>query len=93
MTFHPQTEEHTGVGRTDAEGRFTLSSYGPGDGAVLGKHVVTVQVMPLDAIPGLEAQTAGVTPIPKKYTDPSTSPLTAEVKPGEDNEIKLELQD
>ena len=30
------------IGRTDADGRFTLTSFDEGDGAVLGEHAVTV---------------------------------------------------
>lgn len=93
VTFHPQAEGHPGVGRTDSEGRFLLTTYAQTDGAVLGKHVVTVQLMPENAVPGMEMQTPGITPIPAKYADPSKSPLSAEVKAGEDNEFKLELED
>lgn len=31
-----------GIARTDAEGRFTLGTFNPGDGAVVGVHRVTV---------------------------------------------------
>lgn len=94
VTFHPQAAEgHPAVGRTDAEGRFVLTTYGAQDGAVLGTHAVTIRLMPTGGLPGMEAKSTGAAPIPQKYADPSKSPLTAEVKAGEDNEFKFELQD
>ncbi len=93
VTFHPQGEGHPAVGRTDTEGRFVVTTYDQGDGAVLGTHTVTVQLMPEESLPGMEVQTAGATPIPQKYADPSASPLTVEVKAGEENEVTLELED
>ena len=70
-----------------------LTTYDDGDGAVVGTHAVTVQLLPEGGLPGMEVETTGATPIPQKYADRSTSPLTAEVKPGEKNEVKLELED
>lgn len=92
VTFHPQGEGHPGVGRTDAEGRFVLTTYDAEDGAVVGTHAVTIRLMPTGGLPGMEAKSTGAAAIPQKYADPSTSPLTAEVKPDEDNEFKFELQ-
>ncbi len=93
VAFHPEGEGHPAIGRTDAEGRFVLTTYSSADGAVPGKHTVTVQVMPEGALPGMETEAAGAAAIPEKYADPSASPLTVEVKPGEKNEFKLELED
>ena len=39
VTFTPQGNR-SASGETDAEGRFTLLSFAPGDGAVAGEHVV-----------------------------------------------------
>ena len=93
VMFHPQAEGHPAVGRTDADGRFVLTTYDAKDGAVLGTHAVTVRLMPTGGLPGMEADSAGAAAIPEKYADPSRSLLTAEVKAGEDNEFKFELQD
>jgi len=93
VTFHPQGKGHPGVGRTDADGRFVLTTYDAEDGAVVGTHAVTIRLMPTGGLPGMEAKSTGAAAIPQKYADPSTSPLTAEVKPDEDNEFKFELQD
>jgi predicted small lipoprotein YifL len=43
VMFHPQGEgARSSYGTTDASGRFKLSTFGMNDGALLGKHVVTV---------------------------------------------------
>lgn len=71
-------------GTIDKDGRFTLTCFGDGDGAVLGQHTVTV---------------AGGEPIsstkirwhaPKKYLNPQTSGLTHQVsKP--DDQVTINL--
>lgn len=93
VNFYP-AEGHPGTGRTEPDGRFVLTTYDPEDGAVLGKHTVTVQLFPEEGgLPGMEAQSTGAAAIPLKYADPAASPLSREVKAGEKNEFKLELED
>src|SRR6056297_604207 len=41
VTFHPEGTGNPGVGLLQQDGTFTISTYTPGDGAVLGKHSVT----------------------------------------------------
>lgn len=71
-------------GTTDASGKFTLSTFETGDGAVLGKHAVTITdsaeaqdeggevdySLPSEAAPGRFSA---------KYADPATSGFSAEV--------------
>ena len=45
--FRP-TKGRPAVGTADRDGRFSLLTFRPGDGALLGQHVVTVT----DAFPG-----------------------------------------
>jgi hypothetical protein len=42
----PDMPGKTAYGTTDASGNFTLSTYGDGDGAVIGSHVVSVRLNP-----------------------------------------------
>lgn len=43
VTFYPLEEKKpAGVGRTNDAGEFTLTTYGPGDGAIAGSYKVTV---------------------------------------------------
>jgi len=92
VTFSPQ-EGNPGTGRTGSDGRFVLTTYNAEDGAVPGKHTVTVQLFPDGGLPGMEVESTGVTGIPNKYADPEASPLSREVKAGEENDFTLELED
>jgi hypothetical protein len=91
----------TAVGRTDAAGRYKLTTFRKGDGAYGGSHRVV-------AIPWMEswieladdAQTGRKPPpvlprpdIPERCRQPGESPLKAEVVAGKNNVINLELVD
>ena len=80
VTFTPQAPASGGnpgksaTGRTDAEGKFTLSTYQMGDGAIVGTHQVAVGLDGPDPTPPGK--------LPEKHT--------LEVKPGTNNfELKL----
>ena len=82
-------------GTTDAAGKFTLSTYGKDDGAPAGKYKVTV------AVSGVKEISPGVldpnfdpskSPVPADYGNPETTPLTAEVKPGGDNQFPFDVK-
>ena len=84
-------------GRIGSDGTFRLSTYGDGDGAVIGKHRVRITCFETqrpgapppskDEEPGL-----GESLIPRKYAGFHTSGLEVEVKP--DNEpFVFELSD
>lgn len=93
------------TGVTDSDGRYTLSTFGKDDGAVLGKHVVWI-TMPQkgEAIDPnnptaeygqmMSGVAVGAKPdtggIPAKYTRKETSDLIREVKAGT-NEINIDL--
>jgi hypothetical protein len=40
--FAPQNGDRPATGTTDASGHFTLTTFAPGDGAIVGTHTVTV---------------------------------------------------
>jgi hypothetical protein len=99
VTFAPEDGGRVASGRTDANGRFTLGTFSTGDGAIIGKHRVSVRAhgperdpkpgegsgMPGDKVPGDAL-------IPTKYFAAETSGLTYEVKHGS-NHADLELKD
>lgn len=104
ITFVP-TASQPGVrnayGTLDEQGRYRLTTYREGDGAVLGTHQVMIvarEELPADVgkqmtpdgilVPGKQAKSL----IPERYSDPATSGLTAEVKDGR-NEFNFELKD
>lgn len=75
-------------GLVDSSGAFDLTTYSPGDGAIVGKHKVAVFVT--DGRPtGGDIDTASLAP--PRYLSAETSGLTFEVKPGEVNTFQLTL--
>ena len=85
-------------GITDASGKFTLSSFGEGDGAVPGQHKVAItpnasQPQPMPGTPEYEAAADAKPPFPERYGDPSTSGFTAQVKEGEVNNFTFDMKD
>jgi hypothetical protein len=92
ITFHPELEGNSGRGVTDAKGRFILSTYEMKDGAVLGKHQVTVSVMVDRASPMPTRAREALSPIPIKYANKNTSTLEIEVL-DKRNKVELQLED
>lgn len=91
VLLSPEAGGHPATGLTDKDGRFTLTTFVKGDGALLGKHQVCVVKKKTSGLltdaDGLSGGTApgGVSEewlAPKKYANPKTSGLSAEVKPG-----------
>ena len=97
VTFFPE-QGRPASGATDAQGKFTVSTFASGDGAVLGKHKVTiadaapVEPPPMPGMPGAENYKPPAPRYPAKYRDVGTTPLTAEVGKGT-NEFKFEMTD
>ncbi|MFO0820678.1 MAG: carboxypeptidase-like regulatory domain-containing protein [Pirellulales bacterium] len=93
--------QHTGgkvsaTGKTDAEGKFKLSTYGKDDGAPAGGYRVTVAVSGVKEIePGVLApvpEGGFQSPIPLKYANPVETDLNVEVPAAGNNDIKIELK-
>jgi hypothetical protein len=89
---------HGASGRTDAQGRFTLTTFDPGDGAPAGRYRVTVTKAkaiitpdPVDpeARPPLKVEQKHL--VPAKYSAPEKSGLEAEVTQSGENEFRFEL--
>lgn len=96
--FYPDRSRGTvgrmAVGVIGSDGRYTLTSFVAGDGAILGHHVVAV-ICETDP-PSMEeaAASPNVTIrslIPRAYNQPASSGLTAEVRPGVKNQCDLQL--
>jgi hypothetical protein len=87
------------TGMTDASGKFTLSTYGNGDGAVEGKFKVIIRKIekapdvdpnqPID--PKIGAKMTAKSLIPPHYGNPENSGLSATIK-AESNTVKFEIQ-
>jgi hypothetical protein len=92
VMFHPQDGGNPAHAMTDEDGRFVLTTYDEGDGAVPGEHKVTIMYFPAESLPGMEAETGG-SMLPEKYAAIANTPLTAEVKAGEENEFTFELEE
>jgi hypothetical protein len=97
VTFTP-SEGRPATGTTDSEGKFTLTTFSPDDGAVPGTHTVTLAAFseespPMPGTPEAANYTPPPLPFPPRYMDPQLSGLTAEVKKGEKNEFSFTLTD
>lgn len=86
----------------DSDGRYRLGTFAPNDGALAGKHKVSVVSRgPDKPIPAKKAgsmlpedmQGTGDPLIPRKYFSPESSKLTAEVAPGKSNTLDFDLTD
>jgi hypothetical protein len=92
VVFMPVESGPPAYGNIKSDGHYTLKTYSPGDGAVLGKHAVMITA--LEQLTPEEAADASRMPkmlIPAKYNDTKTSGLTAEVGPG-NNEVNFPLK-
>lgn len=102
VTFYPKGEGKTASGVTDAEGKYTLTTLEPNDGAIVGQHEVTVTVSPvagagagpppMPGMPGYDAAKVATEPFHPKYKQQTTSGLTATVESGKDNNIPFDLE-
>jgi hypothetical protein len=81
------TEGPSGVGYIDEEGHFEITTAGV-QGAIIGHHKISVKA---EADYDQTQISMGPSLIPRRYNNPDTSELTAEVKENEKNEIPLEL--
>jgi hypothetical protein len=99
VQFIPKDGGHVADGITDASGRFSLTTFQPNDGALVGQHDVVVVGVRQS---GVAATASGLSEIadpskvkqewfvPQKYAIKETSGQTVEVKRGM-AEVKLEL--
>jgi hypothetical protein len=93
ITFIPTDDRPSATGDIGPDGSYRLTTYRPGDGAVLGTHKVVIVAMQDMRHQPAEAWTPTPPPIiPLKYTSLATTDLEAEVK-DEENVINFDLKD
>ncbi len=88
FVFVTPPEGKLAMGAIQSDGTFVLGTNTNSDGARVGTHPVSIQPPP--ASEGMPPSTTSKL-LPKHYRSGSTSGLSVEVKPGTDNELKLEL--
>ncbi|WP_339727535.1 carboxypeptidase-like regulatory domain-containing protein [uncultured Gimesia sp.] len=87
IMFYPVQGRKPGSGKSDASGKFTLTTFSKNDGVIPGDHKVTINAY--------ESTPQGVSmksSIPEKYSNQKSSPLTMSVSESQP-EITLELVD
>lgn len=105
VAFRPQDAANKTIatGTTDAQGRFELTTYQAGKGAMAGKYKATVTRFTTPGSGGgggagdMKAAFGQKTPVernelPPKYADEARTPLEPTVVPGK-NDIPLDLTD
>lgn len=102
VVFTP-SEGRRGFATTDADGRFTMSTFARGDGAVPGRHVVTLwpharpDVVITDSYAARATASseegAGNPPFPKRYASTGDSPLVVELGDKGSRNLELQLED
>jgi hypothetical protein len=95
VMFQPVGGGRPAIGTTDSEGKFRLSTFDPGDGAIVGDHLVAVSKAESGGVPmenGLEStiKMSAKFFLPARYAAPKQSGLTATVKQG-NMPVRLEL--
>ena len=101
VVLMPDGDRRPAMGVTDSEGKFTLGTNSPGDGAPAGKSKVavvwagpetTVDAVEQSAIDDPSKMPKPSVVIPEKFSNPETSELTAEVPEAGTNALKFDLQ-
>ena len=91
VVFQPKVGRPA-MGDTDADGRFTLTTFQPDDGAVPGVHKVGI----VDRQRKWNPDPSAAPPpsrFPERYQSVAATPWEVEVKEGSDNDFKLEMVD
>jgi hypothetical protein len=87
------TKGRMAVGLIGTDGRFKLTAFKPGDGALVGFHKVVIICE--EEMPAFDPKSPPPPPkslIPVRYTDANTSGLTAEVKSAGKNDFTFALE-
>lgn len=98
VVFHSQTNDVSAQGITDKSGKFRLTTFNQGDGAVAGTHKVVVTKREYEEkktkFNSPEENSVALIPkdvLPKRYGLPETTTVQAEVKSGGSLDIVIEI--
>lgn len=105
VTFMPAEGGRPAFGISDAQGKYTLTTFEQGDGALHGNHLVTIMAVDesadakakemaeeIGSLAELASRPAKRTyRVPEIYSDKETSGLSFEVKAGEQNQADFPL--
>lgn len=90
VTLHSKSHSLAASGKTDAAGKFMLTTWRYGDGAVAGDHSVTISTWEVRGHDG-EGNPIEVPVMPAKYEQPETSELTATIAERGENVLSFEV--
>lgn len=98
VVFNCVEENKSAFAQTDAQGRFQLTTFEEGDGAVAGIHQVQISKIKTEEAVNVNPEATVVPPkethlLPKKYSTFATSGLTAEVSAEGVNQMEFALVD
>lgn len=100
VTFYPEdTKGFSATATTDEEGKFSLTTKNPGDGAIVGKHKVTVRERPPEQSEEITSGDAyeptdpkAASKIPLHFSRVEESGISKEVTASGDNDFVIELK-
>ncbi|MGL5098224.1 MAG: hypothetical protein ACRDD1_21770, partial [Planctomycetia bacterium] len=81
------------AGEIKSDGSFSLKTTGRDSGAMPGTYNVRIESWDEPPTMGVGKANEGKSAVPKKYLNPATSGLTAEIKAGQSNVLKFDLAD
>ncbi|PQO34489.1 carboxypeptidase regulatory-like domain-containing protein [Bremerella cremea] len=98
VMFNSESLNLTAYGKTDADGKFQLTTYEPGDGAPIGHYRVVIKKVEQSVTgesdhPALPPTTQSSSKLPLQYANWKTSGLTAMVVEGQDNAFRFNLSE
>jgi hypothetical protein len=91
VVFELEEANTSARGTVQADGSFRLTTNKPDDGALPGEHKVIVMEVGLKPLGGPDASAIAPGVMDSRFSDLSTSDLTAEVKPGT-NRVTLTVE-
>jgi hypothetical protein len=89
VLFQPEKGGRSASGEIE-NGKFTLTTYDPGDGAIVGRHKVAI--ISTEETPATDGDTTSKYLVPQKFSDPGTSGLMTEVPAAGDTNIQINFK-
>jgi hypothetical protein len=90
ILFEPQDEKGRSASGTIEDGKFALTTYREGDGAVAEKHAVAV--VATEEQKTKDGDTGVKYIIPESYASPQSSGVTVEVPPGGSRDLRVDIK-